>query len=401
MRYTNWLLVLVTVAAASGTVKGEEFDLKATVGGPNGEDLYIADVNDQGHACGFIDQNGFEQAVFLNGREVIVIETPSEQNENAYLSESSATSSRAVALNEHDQVVYYIKGENGLRQTYIWEDGESTKLPTLGGKETVGKDINLFGCVVGASRNADGVFLAFAYYEGQIHNLGTFHPEHPAFTSEATAVNDRFQVVGRSQSTLPQVVHDEPYRAFFYEDGEMKMLRTEKVAILSATDINNHGDVTGKAYYALTTEAGETVVGDFAYMFAHDADAATRLTPAHEYHRDYGMHINDHGWVIGVGNTDLQLWRPGKPAVKVNSLRPEPAVFNQPASQGMNDRGDIVGALRVSEERVIGVIIGPKEGDQLDEGVVIEDPPNDPFGSTGEDTPEEQNDIDLDSLFDM
>ena len=138
----------------------------------------------------------------------------------------------------------------------VWDkNGKPTEIPNLGGKTWhTPMDMNEAGDVVGFSNppgeNPEGDFIAQAFLwvkgSGEATNLGTLDGDP---LSEAFAINERGQIVGVSfGGTLGS-------RAFLYEDGELKNLNDlieGDDVFLSAQDINDAGQITGRVRDAVT-----------------------------------------------------------------------------------------------------------------------------------------------------
>ena len=84
-----------------------------------------------------------------------------------------------------------------------------TDLGTLGGKRSVGRDLNAKGEVVGYAETTDGSTRAFLYVQGQMLDLGTFG----GTSSIAHRITDSGVIVGRAQSS------DGKYRPFVLYRG--------------------------------------------------------------------------------------------------------------------------------------------------------------------------------------
>jgi probable HAF family extracellular repeat protein len=193
----------------------------------------------------------------------------------------------------------------------VWSGGVATRLGVEGWPE----GINEAGIVVGSLKFGTSV-RAFMWNRGAIVNLGTLggSDSDPYTRSEATAINERNQVVGTSNG-----------RAFLYENGAMRDLgsgranaindRGEIVGMTSsngpmpfihtgvmtllpgpgysgAIDINNQGQVIG---------SGE---GNFGYIIQGNGYVRLETMPSIAaqgwYHLEPAA-INSRGWITGIG----------------------------------------------------------------------------------------------------
>lgn len=128
-------------------------------------------------------------------------------------------------------------------EAFLYRDGETVGLPTLGGTVAVPLAINRNGVVVGWSTDAKGTRRAFAFYEefGLI-DLGTFYPDG---RSRAHDINDRGVVVGMTQQD------DGTGAAGFLYTADTGMIdlnsviqsESRSLKVLSAVRITNGGDI--------------------------------------------------------------------------------------------------------------------------------------------------------------
>ena len=178
------------------------------------------------------------------------------------------STSAATAINNEGQAVGIsgrcdqAVGRFSAQHAVLWEkNGEPREIPNLGGTTWhTPMDINDQGDVVGFSNPAgagdpEGEFIAQAFLwtsgASSATNLGTLGDDP---LSQAHAINSRRQVVGVSFGTAAGA------RAFIYENGVLSdlndVIESDDV-FLSAQDINDAGQITGRLRDAVT---GETLM---------------------------------------------------------------------------------------------------------------------------------------------
>lgn len=173
------------------------------------------------------------------------------------------TSGAATAINDKGQVVGIsgtcdqAVGRFTAAHAVLWEKGTVTDIGNLGGETwNTPMAINQRGDIVGfASQPGDDPddpqLRAFLWTRrGGIQNLGTLPGD---VYSEAHGINDRGQVVGISCDAGGNC------RAFFWQDGVMKDLNAlvapgSTGALTTAQDINDRGEITGRAFDPVTGE---------------------------------------------------------------------------------------------------------------------------------------------------
>jgi probable HAF family extracellular repeat protein len=214
----------------------------------------------------------------------------------------------ALAVNDQGAVA----GRSSTGELVIWKDGALTRLGIRG---AVG-DMNESGVVVGA-RSTGASTRAFVYRDGVVTDLGD-----AAVPSEATAINERGQVVGSAGG-----------HAFLYDGGALRDLGTLGGNNSVARGINSSGVVVGQtsnefgqpapfihrgagamqalpgpAYSsALAISASGKVIGSGEGVFGYliDGGGVTRLAelPAFAsrgWRRVEPTDINDRGWIVGT-----------------------------------------------------------------------------------------------------
>ena len=175
------------------------------------------------------------------------------------------STSAATAINDNGQAVGIsgdcdqAVGRYSARHAVLWDkNGKVIEIPNLGGTSWhTPMDINAQGDVVGFSNPAEpgdeiGEFISRAFYwpygAAQAVDLGTLGDDA---VSEAFAINSHGQVVGISFGGSNGA------RAFLYEDGtlmDLNDLVDSDDVLLSAQDINDAGQITGRVLDHVTGE---------------------------------------------------------------------------------------------------------------------------------------------------
>lgn len=243
-----------------------------TLGGHHG---FAAGVNNLGQIVGWAetpvhDPTCSEEATQVLQFRAVLWEPKSGSNGKIKTTElrpfEDDATSAATAINDHGQVVGIsgrcdqAVGRFSAQHAVLWDkNGKATEIPNLGGTSWhTPMDINQQGDVVGFSNpdepgDPEGEFISRAslWINGatEAEDLGVLDGD--AF-SEAFAINSRGQVVGISFGG------SEGARAFLYEDGDLKNLNDlvdiEPDVLLSAQDINDAGQITGRVRDGATGE---------------------------------------------------------------------------------------------------------------------------------------------------
>src|SRR6202022_3166513 len=184
-------------------------------------------------------------------------------------------------INDAGQIVGRHWSDKNAFRAFVFLDGNSTDLATLGGANGEALAINKNGQVVGDSDTAEGPAHAFVFDDSELKDLGTL----PGFdnASYARGINNAGDIVGDSDSA-------DQKRAFLYTKGQL--IELDKLS-------------------ENLSEAGFTSL-DVAYG------------------------ISDKGWIVGYGTTTDNLTAafvalPERSARKVarQSPAPPPQVKNQ------------------------------------------------------------------------
>lgn len=173
-------------------------------------------------------------------------------------------------INNNGQVTGYAFIPTNYAHAFFYSNGQMMDLGTLGGSSgSVGTGINDAGQVTGYSSLSPAVEHAFLYTNGHMTDLGTLGGDN----SQATAINNAGQIIGYSNTSTGAV------RTFLYSNGQMM-----DIGVFSANGINNVGQITGASNeHALLYSNGQTI------------DLGT--LPGYPF--STGNSINDAGQVVG------------------------------------------------------------------------------------------------------
>ena len=158
------------------------------------------------------------------------------------------TNSNAASINQSGRIVGSSDTASGAQHAFLSTNGQMTDLGTLGGDSSAALDINDSGDIVGRSDTALGESHAFLYRNETMFDLGS-----AGSWSEATAINNAGQIVGRSN--LDRYGHQHFATAALYENGKWTSLdllldaKVEWSRLFDAFDINNRGQIVGFGYF--------------------------------------------------------------------------------------------------------------------------------------------------------
>ena len=215
----------------------------------------IFSLNDRGQAAGRVETGEYEhRPAVLSGSRVTLLPLP-----------KGFKIGQAAGINNHGLVTFNTATfPEGKSRAYIIENGQTTYLGTIGGKETHGYGINNKGEVVGTAdtlqKTRDGMVIAHGFIwnkKSGMRDIGSLG----GVACEAMAINNMSQVVGQSQLpvtlTLPTGVSgpdDLDYltpHAFLWQNGhiyDLNKLVISKPAgwrLECATSINDRGVIVG------------------------------------------------------------------------------------------------------------------------------------------------------------
>jgi probable HAF family extracellular repeat protein len=139
----------------------------------------------------------------------------------------------------------------------LWENNTATPLADLGDPGAIAFAINGHNQIVGQAVNSDGTALAAIWQNNTVTSLGILLPGDAA--SFATSINNRGQVVGSSFDSTSSWSH-----GLLWQNGRMYDLNTlfpasSNLYVISASNINESGQIAGMAVEMAGQNAGNIV----------------------------------------------------------------------------------------------------------------------------------------------
>ncbi|MBD0345555.1 MAG: DUF3466 family protein [Coleofasciculus sp. Co-bin14] len=192
----------------------------------------VTAINNAGQVAGFDVQRAFAwQSGFTN-----------------YLSTLGSTNSnsRALGINDREQVVGFSSTDSGHQHAVLWQNQRVIDLGTLpGGTRSEALGINNFWKIVGWSNTSTGYKHAVFWQKRRITDLGTLNGN----ATIATAINNRGTVVGYSFTTSNSN-HETPLHAFVWRNGILRNLNNllptnSGWELTAAYGINDRGQIVG------------------------------------------------------------------------------------------------------------------------------------------------------------
>jgi len=163
----------------------------------------------------------------------------------------------AFGLNNHGQAVGYSGTCTAANYAVLWENGAATALADLGTPGAIAFAINGHNQIVGQAVNSEGTALAAIWENNTVRSLGGLLPGD--VSSFATSINNRGQVVGSSFDSSSNWSH-----GLIWENGGMFDLNElfparSNLYVISASNINESGQIAGMAVEMAGPHAGQIV----------------------------------------------------------------------------------------------------------------------------------------------
>jgi len=242
-----------------------------TLGTPSDADSVAYGINSNGQVTGYTNDYAF---IYSNG--------------TLYVARGLHTSI-GYAINESGQITggFTPDGCCGELQAFLYSNGTTKNIGTLGGTTSIGYGINASGQVTGYSWITGSTQShAFLYSNGSMQDLGTLGGVY----SEGQAINASGEVTGGSATARDNYGH-----AFLYSNGTMQDLGTFPGGLQSyGYGINASGEVTGYSY------TRDREIHAFLYRNARMIDLNSQIssTDAQTYTLTSGRAINDKGQIV-------------------------------------------------------------------------------------------------------
>jgi len=227
-----------------------------TVGGNNGQ---ASAVNNSGQVAGYAENGAVDStcpAGVINNRvDLPVMWT--KRNAEALPTIGTDPDGVAFGINNQGQAVGYSGTCTTANYAVLWENGTATPLADLGTPGAIAYAINAHNQIVGQAVNSEGTALAAIWQNNTVTALGILLPGDVA--SFATSINNRGQVVGSSFDSTSSWSH-----GLLWQNGRMYDLNTlfpatSNLYVISASNINESGQIAGMAVEMAGQNAGNIV----------------------------------------------------------------------------------------------------------------------------------------------
>jgi probable HAF family extracellular repeat protein len=227
-----------------------------TVGGNNGQ---ASAINNSGQVAGYAE-NGIVDSTCPPGITNNRIDRPvlwDKGKAQALPTIGSDPDGVAFGINNQGQAVGYSGTCTSANYAVVWENGTATALPDLGTPGAIAYEINSHGQIVGQAVNSDGTPLAALWQNNTVTSLGGLLPGDVA--SFATSINNRGQVVGSSFNSENSWSHGLIWKNGVTIDLNTLFPASSHLFVISASNINESGQIAGMAVDMAGPHAGSIV----------------------------------------------------------------------------------------------------------------------------------------------
>ena len=227
-----------------------------TLGGNNGQ---ASAINNSGQVVGYAE-NGVVDSTCPAGVTNNRVDLPALWDKGkAQALSTIGTDPDGVAfgINDQGQAVGYSGTCTSANYAVLWENGTATPLADLGTPGGIAFAVNSHNQIVGQAVNSDGTALAAIWENNTVKSLGVLLPGDGS--SFATSINNHGQVVGSSFDTSANWSH-----GLIWENGKMFDLNqlfpaSSNLYVISASNINESGQIAGMAVEMAGLNAGNIV----------------------------------------------------------------------------------------------------------------------------------------------
>jgi probable HAF family extracellular repeat protein len=223
-----------------------------TVGGNNGQ---ASAINNRGQVVGFAETASADPTCPPTPAEAAVLWDKGQAHVLPLV--GTDPDGFAFGINDQGQAVGYSGNCFFASHAVTWKNNTVIVLQDLGGiKSNVAYVINSLGQMAGKVRSSDGSTYVAAFWQadGALTVIGILPGDFAAF---ATGINNHGQVVGNTFDVNFNWTH-----GFIWQNNVMTDLNTlissdSNLSIISASNINERGEISGMASVASGPNAGE------------------------------------------------------------------------------------------------------------------------------------------------
>jgi len=229
-----------------------------TLGGNNGQ---ASAINNRGEVVGFAEDGNVDSTcpAGITNNRIALAALWQRGTAEALPLVGNDVDGFAYGINDRGQAVGYSGNCVAATHAVMWKDNTASVLQDLGGTgSNFAYVINNKGQIAGQVGSADGTtFYAAAWLDGAdgaVTNIGALPGDFAAF---ATGINNRGQVVGNDFDSKFDWFH-----GFIWQDGVITDLNTlipedSNLFIISASNINELGQISGMATVQTGPHAGD------------------------------------------------------------------------------------------------------------------------------------------------